>query len=669
MQKLIRFTLYYILGIIGILFISATPALFQSTHLIDISFYVEQLIELMKSIVQPENWTYYYLDRELSVISFLWDPYVYSTSLFIGALFLGFGLAFLLAIFTMFLPSSVKQIVKRVLGFLESIPDLMVAFLIQLLVVFIYQHTDILLMKFVTLGEERIYLAPIVVLSFLPMVSMYRVLSLLLDEEMTKPYVELARSKGLREHFIIVRHVLQNSMKSVFYQSKIIVWTTLSSLFVVEYIFNINGLSNFILSDFRPLVLTIGLTMIFTPLFLIYQGVEVFVFKEAYHSTTVHLKKKNNVKQKQLKIEKTQKVNPKLSFTAIKKYVIRLLKSFVQYMKNFKFITGFTVIFGLVIISFVHTISHDNPVQQYVLVYDDAGNLVSNKPHPPSNYVPMGSDYLGYSIKDQLLTGAKYTILFAASISLLRIFFGFLLAIPYAFFIKDKWQRWIRKCVDGFHYLPLTVISVVLLSSLLMGGVTGFSNSLTERILVQGLILTILVVPLVTVLIGNEMNMLLKKEFITGARVLGASRKQLISKHIMPHLGSKLGILFGQQFIQVLLLMIHLGLFQLFLGGTSVMYDQFYKAPKHSVTFEWSGLISNTREALMTGHYWIVVPVLVAFMIVIIAMQLMIEGIQEVQQGRVGIGRKKNRWRKKKSYTQENPETSLPVKPEQFYFH
>ncbi|WP_182200781.1 ABC transporter permease subunit [Paraliobacillus salinarum] len=669
MKKLLRFTLYYILGIIGILFISAIPALFQSSQMINFSLYFEQLIELIKTIIQPENWTYYYLDRELSMLSFLMDPYLYSMRIFIGALCLGFGLAFLLAILTMFLPSALKQLIKRVVGFLESIPDLMVAFILQLFVVTIYQHTDILLMKFATLGEERIYLAPIVVLSFLPMVSLYRVLLLLLDEEMTKPYVELARSKGLREHFIIVNHVLRNSMKSLFYQSKIIVWTTLSSLFVVEYIFNISGISSFIMTDFRPIVLAIVLIMIFTPLFLIYQGIEVFIFNEKYYSTTIHLKRKNNVKQKQVKTKEIQQYKPKLSLTSFKKQLIRLFKNFFQYLKNPKFIIGFTVITGLVIISFVHTLFNDNPVQQYVLVYDDAGKLVSNTPHPPSKYVPMGSDYLGYSIKDQLLTGAKYTIIFAASISLLRLIFGFLFAIPYNFFINDRWRRWIKKWVDGFHYLPLTVISVVILSSYLMGGVTGFSNSLTERILIQGIILTILVVPLVTVLIGNEMNLILEKEFITGARVLGASRKQLIKRHIMPHLGAKLGVIFGQQFIQVLLLMIHLGLFQLFLGGTSVMFDQFYRAPAHSVTFEWSGLISNAREALMTEHYWIVVPVLLAFMMVIIAMQLCIEGIQEVQQARIGVRSRRVRWKNRNKQKQDNSNTNQTLKPEHFHFY
>ncbi|WP_117168386.1 ABC transporter permease subunit [Paraliobacillus sediminis] len=352
------------------------------------------------------------------------------------------------------------------------------------------------------------------------------------------------------------------------------------------------------------------------------------------------------------------------------KYGYQLVKGLGAHLKNPKFLIGFLTIFGILVVSIGHSIIQEEPVRQYVLVYDEDGGLVSSKPHPPSKYVPMGSDLLGYSISDQLITGAKYTILFASGVALLRILVGFLFAIPYVFMLNNKWRRMVEKLVDGFHYLPLTVLAIVLLAPFVMGSTGGFEYSLTERILVQGLILTILVVPLLTVLIGNEMRLILGKEFINGARVLGASNRQIIKKHVMPHLSARLGLIFGQQFIQVLVLLMHLGLFGLFLGGTSVMFDEVYKAPKHSVTFEWSGLISNAREAFMTGHYWIVVPVFIAFMVVIIAMQLIVQGIQEVQQRRVGVGmsRRNRNVFKRKTKATDNSTKVASVKPEDFHF-
>ncbi|MRH44001.1 ABC transporter permease subunit [Aquibacillus halophilus] len=639
-MKIVKFLIYYLLGVLGIIAVSNAPILLSGQSFLDFPSYITNTGSLIKDLFQLDKWTYNMLQgREINIITFLMDPYLYSMKLLTGAFLLGLVVALVLAIVTMFLPKKMINTVKRGLGLIEAVPDLMVAFLFQLLVVYIFRQTDVLLMKFVTLGDQKLYLAPIVVLSFLPMISFYRLIVLLIEEELTKDYVEFALSKGAWYNAIIFGHVLRNIVKSVFFHSKIIMWALLSSLFVIEYLFNINGISSFIIQDFRPLVIAIVLLMLFTPLFIIYQGVEMFVFKQTYYSELVRPKKKKG------------KINwpnwpglPKMPKIEVLSWLERGMKEFAVHLKNPKFLFGFVVITSMVTYSFIHSLIREVPVEQFVLIYDDEGNLLSSKPHPPSEYVVLGTDRLGYSILDQLLTGAKYTILFAGVIAFLRMAIGFLLAVPYALFIKERWRKGIEKIIDSMHFLPLTIIAIVILRPVLMGSTSGFNYSFTERMLIQAIILTLLVVPLVTVLIGGEIKLLMEREFIASAKVLGGNTKHVVWRHLMPHLGSKLGIIFGQQFIQVLLVLIHLGLFNLFLGGTSVMYNAVYRAPEHSVTFEWSGLISSTREAMMTGHHWIIVPVFIAFIIVIISMQLIVEGIQDVQQERVGVHVRKSKW-------------------------
>ncbi|WP_407269233.1 ABC transporter permease subunit [Radiobacillus sp. PE A8.2] len=655
-MKIVKFLIYYLLGVLGIFAISNAPMLLTSGTALVFTSYISDTVQLIKEFFQFNNWTYTTMQgQEVHMLSQMWDPYLYSMKLFLGAILLGVTVALVLGIITLFLPRSLIKLVKRLLGFMEAIPDIMVAFLIQLLIVYIFKQTDVLVMQFVTLGNERLYMLPMVILSFLPMVSLYRIIVLLLEEELTKQYVEFALSKGIKHNTILIIHVLRNIAKSVFFQSKIIVWALLSSLFVVEYIFNINGLSNFLLLEFRPLVVAIVLLMIFTPLFIIYQGVEIFLFKEAAISEVIVKRKKINWKQ-----------------WRVWSWLNRSKQEFITHLKNPKFLFGFTIIFGMVVYSILHSIIREVPVEQFVLIYDDEGNLVSSKPHPPSEYVLLGTDGLGYSILDQLLAGAKYTILFASLIAFLRILFSFLLAIPFAMFMKERWQKIINKFVDSMHFLPLTIIAIILLGPILSGSTSGFEYSFMDRMFLEAIVLTILVVPPVTVLIGNEFKLLLDQEFIAGARVLGGDTRHILFKHLMPHLGSKMGILFGQQFIQVLIVLIHLGLFNLFLGGTSVMYDEFYRAPQHSVTFEWSGLISSTREALMTGHHWIIIPVFTAFIIVILSMQLIVEGIQEVQQARVGVTVKRSKWltklfRRNKT-KQEQPSEQYDVQADSFRF-
>jgi peptide/nickel transport system permease protein len=127
-----------------------------------------------------------------------------------------------------------------------------------------------------------------------------------------------------------------------------------------------------------------------------------------------------------------------------------------------------------------------------------------------------------------------------------------------------------------------------------------------------------------------------KQDFVLSAKLLGGSNKHLLWTHLFPHLAPRLFIIWGQQFIQTLLILVHLGLFHLFLGGTIITGGLVPDPPK-SGTFEWSGLISSTKNSLMTGKYWIVIAPLVAFMIAIIAMQLIVQGVKEIQQTKVGV--------------------------------
>ncbi|WP_179107262.1 ABC transporter permease subunit [Sediminibacillus massiliensis] len=622
-MKFVKLLVYYVLGVLGIICVSAAPSLMFGEGLLDFGLYLSNTWSLIGDFLHPDRWVYQFMGRDWNVFAFLWDSYLYSMTLLFGALLLGFGVALALAVITQFLPKPLIGAVKRLLGMMEAIPDLLVAFLFQMLIVYIYKQTDIYLMKFVTLGEERIYLAPICILAILPMISLYRIILLLIEEELTKDYAEFALSKGVRFNAIIFYHILRNTARSIFYHSKIILWGALSSLFVIEYLFNIRGISSLVLDNYQPMVVAAALIMLYTPFYFLYQGVAVFTEKDTATAGNIRFR---------IGFGRTFKQGSGLS-----ERFSRFVKGIGAHLRNPKFLFGLTLILVILTVSIIHTVVQEEPVKNFNLIYDDEGNLISTKPHPPSQYVLLGTDRLGYSILDQLLSGAKYTILFAALIAFLRMFLGFILAVPYAMFVSDRWKRGLERFVDGFHFLPLSIIALILLRPVLMGTTSGFEYSLTIRILVEVAVLTLLVVPLVTVLIGNEIKLISRQEYIISARTIGGDSNHILFRHIMPHLRSKLGIIFGQQFIQVLLILIHLGLFDIFFGGTSIMYDESYKAPPHSVTYEWSGLISSTRTAFMSGHEWIVVPVFVAFIIVIIAMQFIVEGIQEVQQERVGV--------------------------------
>ncbi|MCA0971069.1 ABC transporter permease subunit [Halobacillus litoralis] len=654
-MKIIRFLSYYVLGVIGILLISTSPALFREGSFFNVSSYFSELQMLVGSILNPSEWVYFFKGNPVPLFEHLWEPYRYSMIVFFAGIILAVVVAFILAFGTMFLPKWAKSVVERVLNLLESIPDLLLAFCLQLFIVWLYKQTEILFVDFAAVGSEKIYGLPIIAVSVLPMIMLYKVILMLMEDEVSRSYVQMARSKGLEKSVILNVHVLRNIMKSVFYHSKIIIWVSLSSLFIFEYIFNMNGITTAFFNDFRPIVTTAIMLLLFTPFFIIYQGTEVFVFKDDDASDHINWKMNTFVGSGYSKGQGNK------SFKEI-------MGEVGAHFKNVKFLIGFLVITTMLSISLVYTFTADPLVDQFFHIYED-NKLVSAAPHSPE-FVFLGTTELGFSIFDQLLVGAKYTILFALAVAFMRMIIGFILAVPFAFFLPSKLQKGMEKLIDGMHFLPLTLIAYVLLSPVLLMPMGGFTTTEFERILYQGIIMTILVVPLVTILFGNEMKLLMKEEFVMSTKVMGGSSVHLIRKHLLPHLSSRMGVVFGQQFIQTLLLMIHLGVFNLYFGGTKKTFAPFQNDPPTSTTFEWSGLIGASKDSLMTGRWWYIIPALVCFVILIVSMQLIISGIKEVQQVRVGVPIERTNWwrkllqnRKAKRYR-----PSWEPEPEDFVF-
>ncbi|MRG86246.1 ABC transporter permease subunit [Salinibacillus xinjiangensis] len=653
-MKFIKPFIYYILGIVGILCISIMPQVFQTRGLTDIKGYFIDLSQFFKQFVNPDSWVYIAgrPPKEFPLLDVLWDPFIYSMQILLGALLLGFLIAFIFAFVANFLPKVLLNPIKRLLDLLESVPDLIVAILLQMLVIYIYKATGVKIFSIATYMDSKIYLAPIITLAILPMVSLFKVLLLMVEEEFLKDYVVFAESKGIKRKAIILRHILKNITPSAFYHSKVILWGTLSSQFIIERIFSIEGLTFYMVEGFDPITIAVSLIMLFTPFFVFYQFIDVWLEEERVYGKVIG--------QKRSRWRRVQAIQPLVSLRnfiegfgrSIKQIrkprllMVYPLKVFFVHMKNIKFAIGSLFFIGLIVYSALYSITTDNHVDQERIVYEEDGATIkSAPPHAPPEPFLLGSDKLGFSLYDQIVIGAKYTLIFALAIALLRVLIGFLMGTFYAFHLNTRGQKWLEKLVDSTHFLPLSIIAYLLLAPILMETRVGFAYSFSERIIIEIVILTILVVPLTTVLIGNEMKQTLNKEFITSAKVLGGSKFHVLWKHIIPHIGPRLTIVFGQQFIQVLLIFIHLGVFNFFFGGTNVSFEN-PPDPPRSITYEWSGLIGSTTYAMSGNRYWIILWVLIAFMLSIIAMQFIIQGVKEVQQVKVGVVYSKRKLRK-----------------------
>lgn len=207
-------------------------------------------------------------DQKNSVFPVIFYKYLDSMKMlglsFVVACLIAFIIAYVGLIF---FKNKIKYI-KSFLEIFESIPDLMIILLLQYAVILVYKETGIKLARVVTLSEEAILL-PVISLSVPISLYITKVLIHYIEEELEKHYVMLARAKGFTFSYILNVHILRNIADGMFGTSKTIFWSMLSTLFVIDYLFNMNGLLRVMLTATDPFI--IGCILIFIPFFFIYR--------------------------------------------------------------------------------------------------------------------------------------------------------------------------------------------------------------------------------------------------------------------------------------------------------------------------------------------------------------------------------------------------------------
>ncbi|WP_158598352.1 ABC transporter permease subunit [Falsibacillus albus] len=272
MRKVLDVAIRFVLSCTGIILIGALPPFLAGLQrkTLDWGIYWASLKEIVYSIVHVQDVTYMYLQTEKPLFPFMLEPVMYSLSVMLGAFVLACTAALLMTIITILFNYRVRRFIKIIFYIFESIPDILIIFIAQLSVIFIFQKSGILLMDIAALDKQKIYLLPIVCLSILPTVQLFRLSMIVFEEELNKDYVLLARSIGLKKLFIVIVHIFRNAVISVFFQSKKTVWFMLSNLFILEYLFNMGGVTLFMMESLNPKIFTITLIAFFIPIFIFY---------------------------------------------------------------------------------------------------------------------------------------------------------------------------------------------------------------------------------------------------------------------------------------------------------------------------------------------------------------------------------------------------------------
>jgi peptide/nickel transport system permease protein len=256
------------LMILSIIVFSKTFLLFLKPNWFET--FLSRMKELLISVINFQDIRVRVSDfKNQNLMDALSEPYFYSVKILIGVFLFSILIGLCLSFIITLLPKKTQNIFKEIAFFFESIPDVILIFSIQLIIIWIFKKSAILIVN--PIGYlENIYILPILVTSIIPSLVLFQMTLFSIGEEQNKPYVEFAKAKGIDRLSVLIIHIFRNVCLVVFSNIQLILWLIISNLLITEYIFNMKGIFTFM---FRHLsssdVLAACLLLIFIPFYFI----------------------------------------------------------------------------------------------------------------------------------------------------------------------------------------------------------------------------------------------------------------------------------------------------------------------------------------------------------------------------------------------------------------
>ncbi|MGX1265540.1 peptide/nickel transport system permease protein [Rossellomorea marisflavi] len=268
-----------IIGIFGIIFLGSLPQLFQNTT-INFSSYISSLSRILKMFIGFEPFTYENIGVSRNIFPQIFHHFFESSLILFSSLIIAGFTSLIVVYFYFFVNNKCKTIIRTLVSLLEGIPDVLLIVFTQLIVILFYKKTGIIFANLATTEDTRAWILPVICLSIPTFLMYLKLMILRFSEELTKDYVVLAKSKGISFFQLLNRHVLRNVIISFGFYMKHNLWFILSNMFIVEILFNVSGISTFIRDYPTTEVFTVSLILIFIPIYIIYQLLDLIIPNE-----------------------------------------------------------------------------------------------------------------------------------------------------------------------------------------------------------------------------------------------------------------------------------------------------------------------------------------------------------------------------------------------------
>ena len=174
-------------------------------------------------------------------------------------------------------------------------------------------------------------------------------------------------------------------------------------------------------------------------------------------------------------------------------------------------------------------------------------------------------------------------------------------------FIRFKIQEIFPGMLRSFYYIPTLFIAFILITPVNIVIVSN-ADRLDPNIsfaFYQVLVLIFVALPTLSLYISSEVDEFMKQDYILSSQLLGASRFHIIKNTYESCYLINLFVLFMEHIVQSLILVIHLALLDIIIGGIQMreLYDGALKPV--SLSNDWAGLIGLNRYE-MNLSWWII---------------------------------------------------------------
>lgn len=272
--------------------------------------------------------------------------------------------------------------------------------------------------------------------------------------------------------------------------------------------------------------------------------------------------------------------------------------AFRSFVENRLAVVGVVIVVGMVLFSFVGPVFYHGNVLQ-------ANPINSNL--PPGKGHPLGTDPNGFDVLGQIMHGGQVSLEIGFFAALIATIIGTLWG-AIAGLAGGIVDGIMMRFVDVLLSIPFLFVVLIL--------ATRYGASVVNLSIVLGVFSWL--VP--SRLVRGEVLTLRTRDFVSAARVMGASRSRLTMRHLIPNALSVIIVNITFQVADAILALAFLGFL-----GFGLNYPH----------VDWGDMLSGAETALQDGYWWQVYPVGVALIMTVMAVNFIGDALRDAMDVRL----------------------------------